>query len=469
MEFNEFEKGLSDKFEHYNPLVDNDKIWASLEESLDKPKVSLAKYLAGILVFLAIISGCIIYYSMDNQTTKDAFSKDALNPSVKQEASIQAVKDVNGPGKASLSHVKPSKVIDRQVKDQEQLILKEEITTKNARKDLNLNTAKNLRGSTVNIDLNPAVATRSQSETYMQSKVVDPSIVGPNKSNTSRSTLVLNPLDATKSEQLKIANRTLAFNSFVLNPLKDRQSKDRAKTNAVQMFAGIYANQIISNASTNQGTSLQAKRSLAERHDAAYQLGLQYSFALNNHFSLFTGLSYLRNQTEFIQQTSLEETFHEDDYLIETKTLMDGTIEEIRGPALITRTTHRVDHYFNTHEQLSIPLGLQYHLKPMSRLSLSSGIAIAIPVFFQLDGYELEADDSIYDLSVDAASRYKKTGSFSLNLTSNLNYLFTNSWAIQAGLSAQYGLNSFNTNQAIVTKKQHLLGVTLGLTHNFKS
>ncbi len=463
MEFNEFEKGIGDKFNDFKPGVDHEKIWKGVEESFPVAKPNYPIYLTWFVISVCLIFGSIAWLKMSEHNANSVQPTDYQTEL--SETEEQKIDGRDFSSKKYFDETKHAKDVVHNTtakpddKD-EPVIHNASTSSQTDRKPSVLNLTKLAMNT-------PSAESPINEENANEGKEVKSELSSSTEANNQLLKWDIDYLDRTEIFPFEVKHRLLNPMDLLIDSNKDKTALADVKSHHLTLKTGIYANNIQSFSNTPQGTDLLAKRSQVEQFDNAYSFGLEYAFTFSKHWSLTAGIRYVRHQTEFIYSSSFAETLFFEDYLIATETQQDGTITVIKGPAFVTRNTHRVDHYFNTHEQWSLPIGLRYQFNLSQRIKCSSGLSAAIPIYFAIEGYELDPDNKRYNLATDAEDRYKNTGAFSVNFNGDIHYLFNHSWALQAGFYAQYGFNSFNTEQAIITKKQYLLGTSLGLTYSF--
>ena len=432
MNLEHFENSLKDKFDGFQPSVNDDKIWQAVEPRLNKEKKKRRFFwlLFGLLTSLAIAIGFAVK-DTGLEIENSQIAETPLNQfDTKSVASIEIDEAVQSKtAEDDSDNLNQAKEID---------ISNSEETIRNLENRIS-KIEKNLK-SLLNYDsqvLSHSISKLNNTETTLTEENAVVEVLEDIKQFS-----LINPIPLMSMMPLltlDISDRSKP----VLNTTKlVRQSTAQINRSSFGIELGFFVPSIIQNADAMNSDLLELRESATTAFEAI-QLGLVYEINLVDNLSLSTGVRFLFNSWE------------------SRHVVCESVTTENNGLRFTQITKTDISRVAND-QSLSIPLWINFKPQLSEKLGLRVSLGFEQSVFSNLSGYEIDADGIEYDIRQDLDNRYRPHMGFYLLGSISLAYPISYRTDFNIGFESKIGLNNFQNESALVSKKYNFYGLNLG-------
>ncbi len=426
MDFDHFEKELKQKFQEYNPVMDEAAFWDTIAAELpaeERPRRGFLWiwFLAGLLL---MTSGLLLYSSSD--TTKEAVV-------AKSETAHESQTDIK-----QIAQVATDKLTDSEAESVQAISLDKSVIahspsqqsdspTMPSRGEVQLARPKDAKSSSVTSRPSQAKSEQAKTEQVL----------------TSDSNLSLIPAFVTNT---KLASGiALPVFDFVRPTVECtlEHMEDRVDDQVEVKNSGRFSYQLgLGYAAFSIRQTANAALSNEEALEAL-SADFRVRYKLNSKWLIHSGLLINRNH-------------------LANMTVRKSEQENFRSTEVRTLITRR----YNAVTQLTIPIGLSYAHKLSETYGMTVGLAYELGIHSWNRGYEQGPNDQEYNITTDKDRRYADSGIDRLGVETAIHRQIGEGRLLSLGLYYKRGTSNIYNEQSSLEKTFDQAGLSIALLFN---
>ena len=483
MDYKDFENKMQEYFQQFSPEVNEEAIWAAVEEQLPERKKS--NYL---LLFLMV--GTVIMVGWLGNTFMDKYSEfeqisnnsEVLQPTINAQISegvLVSEETINHKEVSISGTEKP--VLDQVQEELHAKTVMAETVARLSRARIDSVTEETevyLRDQTVISSQLADIQANRISEAGMENvrsefrETMKPVLQGLGAQSEKDVTDEKKEFQGPEIDVAEIEEKSLPVQEAQLILIETEEESHIEDFNTLQVedvveeaaeksnkfsfkLGGSYSTVMTSYTADGPGAQLMALSQSIERPLESLRGDLQSRIKLGKHWQVGVGISFSRLTESAIHGMRASDT--------NTIEMMEGTTHT--SSTVIRETTSKVQR-FRIYNRLSLPLSVIYSGDFTDRIGYELEGGFILGMWSRVQGYELNLDGTEYDLDSDMEERVNSENVNELLFGGRLTYEFSNKLKVYGGVVYSYGLSNVYASDYLITKRYDLLGLSGGLIYN---
>ncbi len=516
MDLRQFEHQSRNKFQEFEPSIDNDKMWDAIESQIPSEDNTDRRSFASWSLFLILgimIAG--IAYTLSSNIEQEQVSKN-----IEHEQLINSIEQQQG----------LNSLVQQQVQELSSNEQKQAQGLSSAEQVRKISNEQEQEASIEKVP-EPVIGTKESTEVrivHSDEQVVEYSqtIPASNRTLLTRSTdnidaKSLSTNDVTEAHKVESdarrhgqnfvgfssdvnASETAetvesfsllpALSSILYGPEKEvpflHLSTTKFRKEAVKRienkkervhFASVSASIMMASPSyfpyeSSAYDKLVDLRRGAETPLETIDLRLSYGYYITKRFHIRTGLSFMQLTERSLHQFIIADTNFES-VTIANIHGPNGSVTPVPAEVLVTRETMHTNERFNVHRSWNVPVLAAYALPLSKSLALEMAAGYEFNLAMSHTGFQLDLFPNLfgeedyltreYDISEDMDKHFLAKNSNRILVEGRLLYDLRNKLSVNAGFMYKHELAGLHVEEAPLRKKYNYLGLTAGLRYQF--
>lgn len=502
MEQEQFENHIQNKFDNFNPGIDNDALWNNIEQQLPQKrnKRGIIWWFLGLL--LLVSCGYFGFNSLYNQNAKDVISSSEslkINEVVDYENYLKAqddledidiknkeqkeplVSDSNGSDEKSNANeisseekIEKSNSIQKSQKEDTDILGSElsAIELQNSVSNVIENIESNNFENNIAHSTSDYSANKSLDEGRSQSKSIESEISninGLDDSQIGQAKKLDKLLDISMNSNLLDYERELSLLDLQPRLLNKKVTKSEPRIDLELSASAYLLQRILSKGESANEDIYDEYQSILEQSETpleAFQFDGGIRYHVNSKWMIRLGANYWSLQEKSMNRVVGQEEVTVNDVIIETVYLPD-TVVYVSGSTQVESSFDRDIKRYNRHRSISGSIDLFYKSYISDKFGLNVGVGYEKSFWVRHDGYMQDLGEMEYDLELDMDTRFKDSSQDFLKMGVELVWTTNEKIQFITGLNSKLHLTSWNEKTVILNKKYNLFGVKIGILYNF--